>query len=101
MSSDFDINKLDKTFDSRIRLGIMSVLCVNEHIDFNSLKILLKITDGNLASHTNALEKAGYLIVIKSFVGRKPRTVYKITETGRQNFSNHLSYLEKLLKIKR
>lgn len=97
MSEDFDINNLNKTFESRIRLGIMSVLSVNENVDFNSLKNLLNVTDGNLASHISALEKGEYIIVRKEFVGKKPRTTYRITDVGRIAFAQHLSFLEELI----
>ena len=90
-----DINKL---FENRIRLGIMSVLSVNQDVSFNELKELLGLTDGNLASHLKALEKNSYLIVTKQFIGRKPNTSYRITEKGRKAFVNHIKALEALLK---
>jgi len=89
---------LNKEFDNRVRLGIMSVLMVNEWVDFNTLKTLLNLTDGNLASHISALEKAAYVEVKKEFVGKKPRTTYNVTTSGKQAFRLHLSALEKLLK---
>jgi DNA-binding HxlR family transcriptional regulator len=92
------IGKLNKQFESRIRLGIMSVLMVNENVDFVSLKELLDITDGNLASHLNALEKSGMITFRKQFIGRKPNTQYQITASGRLAFREHLNYLEKLMK---
>ena len=92
------IGKLNRQFESRIRLGIMSVLMVNESVDFNSLKELLELTDGNLASHLNSLEKNGLIIVKKQFIGRKPNTRYSITETGSKAFKEHLDFLAKLLK---
>lgn len=91
---------LNKAFESRIRLGIMSVLMVNEEIDFNTLKEMLEVTDGNLASHTTALEKLNYIVVKKQFVGKKPNTTYAATETGRKAFNDHLAYLEKLIQTK-
>ncbi|HJX70914.1 MAG TPA: transcriptional regulator [Bacteroidales bacterium] len=93
------ISKLNKIFESRIRLGIMSVLMVNDHADFNSLKELLDITDGNLASHLSALERNQLIKVTKQFVGRKPNTRYEATEEGRKAFREHLDHLDKLLKI--
>ena len=92
------ISNLNKAFESRIRLGIMSILSVNASADFNALKELLEITDGNLASHLKALESAQYIQSMKQFIGRKPNTKYKITELGRKNFDEHLNALEKLLK---
>lgn len=98
MNRDFEIEKLNKLFESRVRLGVMSVLCVNEKMDFNTLKSLLKVTDGNLASHISALEKAGCIEVEKSFVGRKPKTVYLLTAQGRMAFKSHLKSLELLIQ---
>ena len=94
------IDKLNKDFESRVRLGIMSVLMVNEWIDFTEMKSLLDITDGNLASHSSALEKAGYIEVKKEFVGKKPKTSYSVTDAGRAAFVSHLNSLEKLIKSK-
>ncbi|MBN2746547.1 MAG: transcriptional regulator [Bacteroidales bacterium] len=92
------ISKLNKAFESRVRLGIMSVLMVNDSIDFNSLKELLNITDGNLASHLKALEKEEYIGVKKQFIGRKPNTSYEATEAGKEAFNQHLKALEDLIK---
>ena len=94
------ISNINKVFESRIRLGIMSILMVNDEADFNTLKELLDITDGNLASHIKALEKNEFIIVKKEFVGRKPKTTYSATKFGKQQFKNHISALEKSLKNK-
>ncbi|UPS91847.1 transcriptional regulator [Bizionia sp. M204] len=91
------INNINKVFDHRIRLGIMSVLMVNEYADFNMLKALLGATDGNLASHTKALEKAEYISVEKQFIARKPNTRYATTKLGRSEFKKHIEALEKLI----
>ena len=92
------ISGLNKIFDSRIRLGIMSVLVVNDRVDFNTMKELLDVTDGNLASHISSLEKSGLIEVSKQFVGKKPNTRYAATEKGKLEFREHLDYLDKLLK---
>ena len=92
------ISNLNKAFENRVRLGLMSLLMVNEQLDFNSIKEMLEITDGNLASHVTALEKAGYITIMKEFVGRKPQTSYKATATGIKAFQEHLSALEKLIR---
>lgn len=92
------IEDLNKAFDSRIRLGIMSVLMVNDRVDFNSMKELLDLTDGNLASHIAALEKAEYIKIEKSFIGKKTNTTYSVTKSGRKAFTAHLDALEKLIK---
>jgi len=92
------IEALNKIFDSRIRLGVMSVLIVNEHISFNELKQLLELTDGNLASHLSTLEQAQYIRVQKAFIGKKTNTTYSITDLGKQAFKAHLDALEKMIK---
>ena len=89
---------IDKAFESKARLGIMSALMVNDEVDFNSLKELLGLTDGNLATHLRALEKIGYIAVRKQFVGRKPRTTYFKTPTGEKAFKAHLQALEHFIK---
>jgi DNA-binding MarR family transcriptional regulator len=89
---------LNKAFDNKIRLGIMSVLSVNSRGSFNQLKEVLEVTDGNLASHLKSLENAGYIAVIKRFKNRKPNTSYEITPEGAAAFENHLKALEEILK---
>lgn len=95
------IENLNKAFENRIRLGIMSALMVNESVDFLALKELLEVTDGNLASHITALEKLDYIAVKKEFVGKKTRTSYMVTNLGRKEFVQHLNALEKLVKQNR
>lgn len=92
------LEQFDKAFENRIRLQIMSVLAVNDSYDFNSLKELLQVTDGNLASHLKALEKEEYINITKSFIGRKPNTQYSATPTGKNAFKKHLQSLENLIK---
>ena len=92
------IQNINKAFDHRIRLGIMSVLMVNDSADFNTLKELLGVTDGNLASHTKALESENYIRIEKQFIGKKPNTTYLATREGRQAFRNHIDALEKLIR---
>ncbi|HEX2920449.1 MAG TPA: transcriptional regulator [Bacteroidales bacterium] len=95
-----DISKLNKLFENRVRLGIMSILVVNESYDFNSLKETLDVTDGNLASHLKGLEENGLITVIKQFQGKKPNTSYSATEKGISMFSDHLKALEDIIKPK-
>ena len=90
----------NKAFESRVRLGIMSVLAVNNSMDFTGLRDTLAVTDGNLASHLRALEEAGYIRMEKNFINRKPNTSYSITEKGLENFSSHLKALEELINRK-
>lgn len=92
------LDKFNKVLESKIRLGLMSVLVVNDSLSFNELKDLLQLTDGNLASHLRALEEAGYVEVQKQFLGRKPLTTYKSTESGQKAFSDHLQVLENMIR---
>jgi DNA-binding MarR family transcriptional regulator len=94
------IDTLNKAFESRIRLGIMSILMVNDQVNFTMLKDLLDITDGNMASHISGLEKLGYLTVTKQFIGKKPNTSYAATESGKAAFADLVKALEKLLQTK-
>ena len=89
---------MDKAFENRIRLGIMSALVVNDFLDFNSLKELLGVTDGNLASHLKSLEKNKYINFKKEFLGRKPNTKYFSTDTGREAFKKHITAIELIFK---
>ena len=92
------INGLNKVFESRIRLGVMSILMVNEEINFNDLKQLLEVTDGNLATHLVNLEENGYIKVHKGFIGRKTNTTYSITKAGEKAFADHIAALENMIK---
>jgi DNA-binding MarR family transcriptional regulator len=92
------IENLNKVFDSRIRLGIMSALMVNEEINFNDLKELIDVTDGNLASHLKTLEDNNFIKVNKGFIGRKTNTTYSATKAGEKAFKSHLDALEKMIK---
>ncbi|MCA0364006.1 MAG: transcriptional regulator [Spirosomataceae bacterium] len=92
------LERFNKTFESKARLGIMSVLMVNESVNFNTLKDLLQLTDGNLATHLKSLEDAGYISVTKEFIGRKPNTLYTATADGKKAFVDHLNVLEQLIK---
>jgi DNA-binding MarR family transcriptional regulator len=94
------LSQLDKAFENRIRLGIMSALLVNDFLDFNSLKSLLGVTDGNLASHLKSLEKKKYIEFEKVFKDRKPLTTYFATKKGKEAFQKHLSAIEELLNKK-
>lgn len=92
------ISGLNKIFDNRIRLGVMSVLMVNDEVSFNDLKQMLEVTDGNLATHLVTLEENGFIKVHKGFIGRKTNTTYSVTKAGEHAFKNHLSALENMIK---
>lgn len=92
------ITGLNKVFESRIRLGVMSILMVNAEVSFNDLKEMLEVTDGNLATHLVTLEENGFIKVHKGFIGRKTNTTYTITRTGEKAFAEHITALENMIK---
>lgn len=92
------LTQLNPVFDHRNRLGIMSILMVNDWVDYGTLKELLNLTDGNLASHMKPLEAAEYVEYRKQFVGRRPQTTYSATKAGKEAFQAHLDGLEAMLK---
>ena len=92
------IENLNKVFESRIRLGVMSSLMVNAEMNFNDLKQTLDVTDGNLATHLVNLEENGYIKVHKGFIGRKTNTTYSITKAGEKAFKEHIEALESMIK---
>lgn len=96
MNVSFD--DLHKAFESRIRLGIMSALAVNDSLDFTSLKEFLGVTDGNLATHIKKLEAEGFVKVKKSFIDNKPNTKYIMTKKGKKAFEDHLAVLEQIIQ---
>lgn len=92
------LNNLNKAFENKVRLGIMAALVVNDYLDFNALKELLGVTDGNLASHLKYLEKNEFISVRKEFLNRKPNTKYAVTDIGELAFKKHIKAIEDLLK---
>ena len=92
------LKDLNKAFENKVRLGIMSALMVNEYVDFNTLKDLLGASDGNLASHLKSLEKSEYITFEKEFIDRKPNTKYMATKAGKTAFVKHVKAIEQLIK---
>lgn len=92
------IANINKAFENRIRLGIMSILMVHDWVDFGELKDTLNLTDGNLASHIAALEKEDYIQIRKAFIGKRPNTSFQATKAGKQAFQEHINALEALIK---
>ncbi|HTX19860.1 MAG TPA: transcriptional regulator [Bacteroidota bacterium] len=92
------VENFNRAFENRIRLAVMSILVVNDSADFNTLKEMLKLTDGNLATHAATLEKNKYIRIEKRFVGKKTLTTYFATPAGRRAFAEHLDALEKLIR---
>ena len=101
MVSNSNSSPLDRLIHERIRLGIVSVLAVNESLTFNELKKYLKTSDGNLSVHARKLEEANYIACAKSFDGRVPKTEYRITTEGRQALERYLSHMEALIQAMR
>jgi len=97
MAANNPIAGLNKIFDNRIRLGVMSILMVNEEVNFNDLKQMLEVTDGNLATHLQTLEESAYIKVQKGFIGRKTNTTYSVTRAGEKAFNDHIAGLEKMI----
>jgi len=93
--------KLDAVIHERVRLGICSALAVNDTLSFNDLKRLLEITDGNLSVHARKLEDAGYVKCTKSFVGRQPRTEFRLTASGRRALESYLQQMESVIRSAR
>lgn len=98
MTKKIKIEDLNKAFDNRVRLGIMTILLTQEWCDFTTFKETLGLTDGNLASHIKALEEDGYIEVRKSFIGKKPNSSYRATKKGKKEFLNHLETLQNIIK---
>lgn len=88
---------LNKNFESRVRLGIMAILMVNQWVSYKEMKLQLNLTDGNLASHIAALEKARYIEIKKEFLNKKPHTSYTATHLGKEAFTKHLAILEQFI----
>lgn len=92
------LQNINRLLENKTRLGIMSVLTVNDAVPFNELKELLALSDGNLATHLRTLENEKYITSKKQFIGRKPNTSFAATQTGKQAFAQHLSALENFIK---
>src|SRR5277367_1304298 len=95
----------DATFDrlvyERVRLGIMSALAVRDELTFSELKALFDVSDGNLSAHARKLEEAKYLTCTKSFADRRPKSVYRLTQRGRDALNRYLDHVEAVIKATR
>lgn len=98
MTKKIKIEDLNKAFDNRVRLGIMTILLAQEWCDFTAIKDMLDLTDGNLASHLKSLEELEFIEVRKSFIGKKPNSSYRATANGRAEFLSHLTTLQNIIK---
>lgn len=93
--------ELDRLIHERVRLAIVSALAVNQSLTFNELKRLLDTTDGNLSVHARKLEEAKYVVCTKSFEGRVPKTVYRLSAAGRSALERYLHHMEALIHATR
>lgn len=96
---EFDIDDIDDTVHGRVRLGILSHLASAGQADFQELKRILRVTDGNLGTHLSKLESAGYVDVTKTFAGKKPLTQVMINRAGRDALLNYLNNINKLIDM--
>ena len=96
-----DDSCFDRLVYERVRLGVMSALAVRPELTFSEMKALFKVSDGNLSAHARKLEEAGYLSCTKSFEGRRPKTVYRLTATGRAALNRYLDHVEAVIKATR
>ena len=92
-----DFNGLNAAVHGPLRLGVMTSLQLDGTLDFSTLKSRLDTADGSLAMHLRRLEEEGYVAMTKEFVGRRPKTSYKLTTTGRRALGDYLSTLRQLL----
>lgn len=92
------VPSLDRLIHERLRLGMLAALAVNDALTFTELRAVLEVTDGNLSDHARKLENAGYVRVEKSFAGRKPRTLYRLTPRGRQALRGYIESMQGFLR---
>jgi DNA-binding transcriptional ArsR family regulator len=92
---------VDRLIYERVRLGIMSALAMNEQLTFNELKSLFDVSDGNLSAHARKLEEADYVVCTKTFEGRRPKSVYRITPVGKKALLRYLEHIEAVIKATR
>ena len=93
--------ELDALIHHRMRLGILSALAAAESLTFNDLKNVLNTTDGNLSVHARKLEEAAYVVCVKRFADRRPRTEYRLAPQGRQALQRYLAHMEALIRVTR
>jgi len=92
-----DIGRIDEVIHGRLRLGVMAYLANAEVADFNELKDVLEVTQGNLSVQLRKLEDAAYVTIEKGYLGRRPRTQVRITAAGRKAFAAYLEALGRLI----
>ncbi|MGN6209722.1 winged helix-turn-helix domain-containing protein [Asticcacaulis sp.] len=97
MGDDFNIEAIDDVIHGRLRLGVMAFLSTAGSADFPLLKNRLQATDGNLSVQLRKLEEAGYVLIEKAFVGKKPQTTVTLTDSGRAAYIGYLDAMRKLI----
>ena len=98
-SIDFDFNGLDTTVHGPIRLGVLTALQVHGPLDFTTLKNRHAVSDGALGLHLLKLEEAGYIGCEKAFVGKRPRSTYQITPSGRNALRKYLESMQTVINM--
>ena len=98
MSEPIKPDDIDAVIHERVRLAIVAALAVSPELSFNELKSMLNLTDGNLSAHSRTLEEAGYIVVQKSFRGRRPHTSMRLTQKGRRAFERYLGTLRQIVE---
>jgi DNA-binding PadR family transcriptional regulator len=88
------MSELDRTIHEPVRLRIVAILSGVDRADFNFMLTTLQLSKGNLACHIEKLERAGYVAVQKSFVGKLPHTEYRLTDTGRAALADYWAALD-------
>ena len=92
-----DFNGLDSAVHGPVRLGVLTALRIEGPLDFTTLKKRLEVGDGVLGLHLRKLEETGYLSCKKTFVGRRPKSTYRITRSGRKALADYLDAMQSLI----
>ena len=99
LAAPFAYEGLDRIFHEKARLGIVSSLLGHpDGLSFSDLKTLCGLTDGNLSRHLQVLEEAGYVDIEKGYEGKRPLTRCRLSDEGRERFSDYLAVLETVLR---
>jgi len=96
-NKNYSYEELDEVLHSRIRLAIVSALASLEEAEFTWLKEKTGASDGNLASHLRKLEEAEYVTLKKTFIGRKPVSIYSLSAKGENAFNAYIKALRKFI----
>jgi DNA-binding MarR family transcriptional regulator len=97
MSDPVKPDDIDAVIHERVRLAIVSALAVAPELSFNELKAMLSLTDGNLSAHSRTLDDAGYIVIKKSFRGRRPHTTMRLSPKGRKAFERYVETLRQII----